>query len=127
MKTYGNTIELINDLPKFMIPSKSYDLYWYIKIQNSPEYIEIMSKKKVNFLKEKFGDIQNNKSNVFNEEIDALEKNLKLNSKFKFLRNNKIIFYNEEIPENMTRCNECGKLLNLNRKCCECNILCDLV
>ena len=108
MKTYNNTLELINELPRFMVPNECYDLYWYVKLKNNSEYKVIIPKEVINKLNSKYKNDDNDIK--FNKDLKIFKKELMSSQKLKFFRSGKVIYYNDEIPNNMIQCNECGNI-----------------
>lgn len=117
MKVCYNIEELIQIIPKFIIPDESIDLYLFLKLKKNIKYNLILSKKYIDTLINKFGDFE---SISLKEEIKKFEFSLRKSSKFKFFRSGKIIYYDDYIPDNMFQCNNCGCIWGGNIKCkCE--------
>ena len=117
MKVCNNLDELLNILPKFIIPINFIDLYWYIKLKKNKKYCLLLSKKYILYLEKKFGEIEKPNYFLLNSEKEKLKNELYFNNKLKFFRSGKIIYYNDYVPDNMFQCDDCGSIWGNNNHC----------
>ena len=90
MIIYNNYIDLINDIPKFLIPYKYFSICWYIKLKNNKDY-EIITPDLVCLnLKNIYGDF-NFENQKYLDDLDDFINFIKSSHNFKCLRNGKII------------------------------------
>ena len=93
MITYNNILELIDDLPKYMIPYQYFDICWYIKLKNNKDYEIITPCGVTRNLKMQYGEYDNPKCEYY-EKYNEFENFIKSFENYRFLRNGKIIFSN---------------------------------
>ena len=116
MIIYSNILELIDDLPKFMIPYQYFDICWYIKLKNNKNYEIITPNIVFKNLKIKYGEF-NYPNNQYYQKFTEFENFIKSYENYRFLRNGKIIYKNFSIPDNCIQCDNCGRIWDGNAQC----------
>lgn len=116
MITYNNILELIDDLPKYMIPYQYFDICWYIKLKNNKDYEIVTPNGVTRNLKMQYGEYDN-PNYIYYEKYNEFENFVKSFENYRFLRNGKIIFSNFSIPDGCIQCNNCGNIWDGNAQC----------